>query len=493
MTKIKIIHSLIIFILFISSALAGSVSDNDKLTKKKNKDQFTEFVTNKLNRLKANTKKVGNKLIDTMDVNRDGKIDSRIIYLSGSLFKEEADFNFDGKFDKTDWYYKTGDIIQSTTIDRNFDGKVDLKIIKTRKGAKKGHYITIHYKDHNFDGIFDSKKTTENSELQASWQASNGQEPSVNCAVDQYADVHLPAILKATDRKLVDELKQVIGRPNYLAYFNPTAKTYGFDIKVQSACKQEGSEADRRLFKNENIQESIKKGVICMGKFDNNQNLQASINFRKVLAGLTGHDVDDNGTKINRHNSPLKLICKLEDTSSFDWDTNLAGTERVQTLAVATTTNDSRILQSNPNITKVDDPPLIIFRPGLAAALDKSMTYYPTQRDDEKFAKLIFHEYLHTSLGTTHAANEDNLNPNISPDYSQQTTVDYAQACGDFCFSGTGQDSKLTELSEVICKGTFQYPSSGSNDSNVRGYAQTMTEIRNIKIRMKEQSSQILQ
>jgi hypothetical protein len=483
MNLIRPVHSFLLLFLFVSTAFA----DANSIQKKNSKDKFQKIIVKKLNRLRAKTKVIGNKLIDTMDVNRDGKIDSRMVYLNGTLFKEEADYNFDGKFDKTDWYYKTGDIIQTTTIDRNYDGKVDWKIIKTLKGAKQGHYLTVQYYDNNFDGTFDTKRSKNISELQATTKASNDQGQSVNCAVDQYTDVHLPAILNDDDYQLVDELIHVFqNSDSYREYFDNDSNTYGFNIKVQSACKQEGSKADQELFKDENIQESIKKGVVCMAELDTNPGtkLQSSINFRKILAGLTGHDLDDNGDKARRHGSPLKLVCKLPSTNQFNWSTGITGLQNLQLLAVATTTNNDQTSAANLGITKIAKPPVIVFRPGIAAALGASMKYYPNQHESDKFSKLVFHEYIHTALGTTHAVEEDNAS--IAPNFAQQTTVDYAQVCGDYCFSGPDQNVELTRLSKIVCQGSYSYPSSKSDNPNIPAdYASAMNKIRNIKIKMK--------
>jgi hypothetical protein len=440
----------------------------DKKKTKKNKNKFAKFVKTELSRLNSKTIIQGNKRIVTMDVNNDEKIDVELVYINDVLFKEKADFNYDGKFDKTDWYFVKGDIIQTTTIDSNYDGKVDIKIVKSYKDAIAGHIKSTEFTDKDFDGKFDTKKTRQFSEFQTMNQSDESlytlPSQRINCAVDDYQKVHLPAIINASDETMVEQLEWAVNK-KWEPYFNNfDNEEYNFQIQVQKSCQQEGTPENQQLFADSNIQESLKLGVSCMGRLNNTAiNPQSSINFRKVIAGLTGYD--HNGVRSRRHNNPLRLVCKLEDPQPGFWDP-----EGSTVYAMATISNT---ISDNNKITRVgQNPPLVVFRPDLAASLNGKKQDYPNQYLREKFHKLVFHEFIHTSLGTTHAENEN------SHDVSN---VDYAQACGDYCFRGPGQNTELTGLSRRICSGEFTMERATSDSSNRTEYIRIMRRIKQLK------------
>jgi hypothetical protein len=443
-------------LLLISFSTQSYAESKTPKTVKIKKDKFTRFVLNHLKKLNAKSIIKGNKRIETMDVNHDGKVDVESVYINNKLFTEKADYNHDGKFDKMDWYFQNGDILQTTTFDSNYDGKVDLKIVKTMKGATSGNYLVITYKDKDHDGKFDSKKTISYPELQS---ASSSQD-SVNCSVDQYEDVHLPAILNKEDDKLLDELSYFIS-DNFFNSYVDNKDNANFQIKVQTACQREGPKENKDLFKETNIQNSLKEGIVCMGELNNSSpGTQASMNFRKLIAGLA--EFDYNGTTSRRTDSRLKLICKLPEEVDHNWKVNVGG-QQIQTYAVATTSYDT---SRNEKITQIaNDPPLIIFPPNLAGLLEKKKPDYPNQDVLAKFKRLVFHEYIHTSLGTTHATEEN---------YAYGT-IDYASACEDYCFRGPGQGSELIELSRGICGG--KYPTA-SDDRYIRDMRR-ITSIKN--------------
>jgi hypothetical protein len=422
----------------------------------KDNNKFAQFIKSELIRLNSKTKISGNKRIITMDINNDGKVDSELIYINNKLFKEQLDFNYDGTFDKIDWYFMTGELLQTTTIDSNYDGQVDIKIIKTLKGASAGYIKRTKYRDKDFDGKFDSKITTEFAELQS--QSTYQNEAHVNCALDDYQEVHLPAIIDNNDQKLITDLEWAVKNRWEPYYDTRGLGQYNFKIQVQKSCQQEGAKENQDLFANSNIQESLKKGVTCMGQLnDTSKNPQSSVNFRKVIAGLTGYD--HNGSRSERHNNPLRLVCKLEKQIPEVW--NPPG-ETVY--AMATTSNR---ISSNNSITNIgEQPPLIIFRPKLAKSLEARKVDYKGQGLREKFHKLLFHEFIHTALGTSHAKNERHNVDN----------VDYAQACGDYCFKQAGIDTELTKKSRRICSGEFSMERGNSED-----YARVMKRIKEIR------------
>lgn len=86
----------------------------------------------------------------TKDLDRDGKIDTWIIYDDeGFPLKASFDRHVDGKPDA--WKYYRKGLVYKREWDRNFDGKPDLRIFESF-----GRFTEKVYDD-NFDGKFDRK------------------------------------------------------------------------------------------------------------------------------------------------------------------------------------------------------------------------------------------------------------------------------------------------------------------------------------------------
>lgn len=400
----------------------------------------------------------GNKRIETMDVNGDNIVDARMEYINGKLYKEELDLNFDGKFDEVEWNYQQGNKIRVKTIDKNFDGKVDKKIVETTSGAKNNFFfIQKIYKDNDYDGVFDVKSKREIPFHQRMNQGipqaqillgnQNGQDVifrSMTCGESDYARMHLPGILDEKQTEQLNSLMRIVGERSYNKSLLGDGRIQ-FRLEIQNSCLLEGSEQDRSLFQEGNILESLKNGLSCLGGFvgagNYNANTKAASNFRKALAGLNRKHITVNDNKQEEINKVdrLHLVCKLPDHLEQSWTENLDGNE-VEAFAMATTS----YLEERNKFSEVAKVPNIVFRPGLFQELSGNSwpREWPNQNAKDKFQELVFHEYLHTALGTRHKANE----------------IDFAEACGDACFnkpSDSPVSTKIRTTAMEICSGTL--------------------------------------
>lgn len=90
--------------------------------------------------------------IEEFDSNTDGNIDHLVrINTDGDKVMESIDFNFDGKMD--DLYFYSEGIIIRREIDSNFDLKIDVWVY-----IRDGSFIEKYEQDLDFDGIIDKVK-----------------------------------------------------------------------------------------------------------------------------------------------------------------------------------------------------------------------------------------------------------------------------------------------------------------------------------------------
>jgi len=87
----------------------------------------------------------GEKYKVEIDSNMDGKADGSSFHKSGFRYLIESDTNYDGVYD-----YVIDNIKNITTIDSNYDGKVDIQ-----------EFVDHRDIDENFDGIFEHKEDKE--------------------------------------------------------------------------------------------------------------------------------------------------------------------------------------------------------------------------------------------------------------------------------------------------------------------------------------------
>jgi len=88
-----------------------------------------------------------------LDSNGDGQTDYtvRTHVKTGDKMIEILDFNHDGRMD--DFYYYEGSILRERAVDSNYDGFVDLWVY-----IEEGVYIAYYEKDTDFDGKMDELK-----------------------------------------------------------------------------------------------------------------------------------------------------------------------------------------------------------------------------------------------------------------------------------------------------------------------------------------------
>lgn len=85
------------------------------------------------------------------DRDYDGRIDCRVVYdREGRRLREELDFNLDGRMDDF-YYFEKGELIRQE-IDSNFDDRIDIWVYLV------GPYIRRYEMDKDFDGRVDLVK-----------------------------------------------------------------------------------------------------------------------------------------------------------------------------------------------------------------------------------------------------------------------------------------------------------------------------------------------
>jgi len=436
-------------------------------------NQSIESLIRTIKSYKQKTIISGNETIHLMDYNKDGKIDAEYHYIDGVLFSEKLDLNQDEKWDKSHWYYRKGNILKTSTIDSNLDGKVDLKIVQTREGAKKGHFIQKTFIDKDFDGKFDTKKVTEINNHQAGVNATRPNEvrevrnDETECNVETFNEFY-PATLKKKIVNAVNHVLDAILRDNEEAEKQEKKVTWNIDL--QKSCKT--SPQHKKLVNERNFVQGLKTGLTCMHNlsvnvndpkeglskpkrrlygvrdYNNGRRIEAKNNFYKAVAGLFGHDfLVGLDNEFNDHGRKLTLICeppKVLMPFLFNRDSK-------NIYARATVASGEGIESHENHLNGYFPAPNIVFSPKLK---DQVMSKakrpdYPGEDEHKIMQKLIFHEYLHTALGTTHS----------------EDSVDMAETCATFCFNKPSKKDELgLEMRKIggeICGGNF---SSAQND-----------------------------
>ncbi|GEM_PF-691896 len=87
-----------------------------------------------------------------LDSNNDGEIDYLVkTGVDGEKEMEVLDYNHDGKMD--DFYIYDSGVLEQRAIDSNSDGMIDIKVY-----LEEGVYILHYEEDSNFDGEMDVQK-----------------------------------------------------------------------------------------------------------------------------------------------------------------------------------------------------------------------------------------------------------------------------------------------------------------------------------------------
>lgn len=106
-------------------------------------------VTEILSQFDSNTE---DSLIEEYDSNNDGNIDYFVrINFDGDKIMESMDFNHDGKMD--DLYFYSNGIIVRREVDSNFDSNIDIWVY-----IKDGTLIEKYEQDLDFNGDIDKTK-----------------------------------------------------------------------------------------------------------------------------------------------------------------------------------------------------------------------------------------------------------------------------------------------------------------------------------------------
>ncbi len=482
--------TLMLLSLSISSSHAQQAKQNKVKPYTKSEKSIGDIAM-KIRKMVMSTKRVEDKVIHVFDYDGDGKQDAELTLIGEEVFSEKLDYDKDGKFDKQVWNYQTGDVLTTVSEDKNLDGKIDYKLVKTLKGAKKGHFIMIEYKDKDHDGKFDSKKTTEVEIHQAGGPTGPN---CINCATGEYENAHLPRIIDQEAEYHLETFLKYSNRKNpaLLRSLKPQGELK-FKIHVQKDCF---GDSFKPLFEMEDsgdenqypklIQDSLETGMRCMenlaldSRLPNNPSAiqrrvedarvrTATNNMVKAVGGLIGYSFlelqpgqNDQYIFDQYHGQRLSFICNSHgQINEGEWIES-AGNMTAQTYAGDSA--ESRDIFAKGTIAKrgvltnhVNDvrgrysAPNIVFNPNIANLLRDNGPWvkeYNGQGRTEKFKELVFHEYLHTALGTMHTNNE--------------SQVDLAQTCGDFCFHNPAPGDKIgveiKKLSGDICSGQFAGP-----------------------------------
>jgi hypothetical protein len=425
-----------------------------------------EPMKERLEAMKMRTIVVGDKVTHLMDYNKNGVADAEYMYIDGKLYSEKLDHNNDGKWDRSSWYYQSGEVISTTTLDTNLDGKVDVKIVKTTKNAKSGFFIKKIYSDKDFDGKFDSKKTFTINNHQAAAASAPGHNHCINCEIRAMEQAHYPAVLNNDTEDILFDLMEKVRNTSLenQMYSRPgISGELGYTFNIQPECKT--SDQHKNLLTRTNITEGLKKGLGCMEKLARpgalnvasingvNRTINANHNLFKAVAGLVGYDYF--GKKNGRedfvpHGQYVSFVCKPPARAN-----GLFTPVNSRTVLARATIQRRDGLDNHINRLKDHgySAPNIAFNPRLSTELRRQPLDYAGQNESAKMQKLIFHEFLHTSLGTEHSPDED------MGDYRG---VDYADTCADFCFnnpaSGDALGTEIKRISGEICGGNFTMP-----------------------------------
>ena len=427
-----------------------------------------EPMKERLEAMKMRTIVVGDKVTHLMDYNKNGVADAEYMYIDGKLYSEKLDHNNDGKWDRSSWYYQSGEVISTTTLDTNLDGKVDVKIVKTTKNAKPGFFVKKIYSDKDFDGKFDSKKTFTINNHQAAAASDPGHNHCINCETRAMEQAHYPAVLNRNTEDIFFDLMEKVGNTSLenQMYSRPgISGELGYSFNIQPECKT--SDQHKNLLTRTNITQGLKKGLGCMETLARGDDaLNAKHNLYKAVAGLVGYDYF--GKKNGRedfvpHGQYVSFVCKLPEKANrlFKASDNLvqqhqSGASAISRTALARATiQRSGGLDGHSNLLRdfKYSAPNIAFNPNLSTELRKQPLDYAGQNESAKMQKLIFHEFLHTSLGTVHSPNEH---------LGKYRGVDFADTCADFCFnnpaSGDALGREIKRISGEICAGNFDMP-----------------------------------
>lgn len=464
---VVLVRKLILCFTFMSFITSGAQAGSDK-------DNSIKPFMQKLKSMKLRTLTVGDKVTHYMDFNRNGRADAEYMYIGGKLFSEKIDLNNDGKWDKSVWYYQEGKVLKSSTLDTNLDGKVDVKIVETVEGAKPGFFIKKVYLDKDYDGRFDSKKTIEVDNHQAAGANAPGHNHCINCETRAMEQAHYPAVLdQKTEDTLFDLMDRV--RNNSLIddmYSRPgLGGELGYTFNLQKECSSSNEHKD--LINRTNITQGLRKGLSCLQKLatpnaTNIGNISgidrygiATHNLYKSVAGLVGYDYFSSDNFVP-HGQYLSFVCKAPNVPGlFAASSNMmqqydSGAQaQMRTVMARATIQRPGGLNSHVNRLSGQgfSAPNIAFNPNLSTELKKQPQDYSGEDINKKMQKLIFHEFLHTSLGTEHSPNE---NAGI------YDSVDYADTCADYCFNNpAGGDAigrEIKRISGEICGGNFVTP-----------------------------------
>ena len=387
--------------------------------------EMSSEISKMVDKLNLKVKNVAGKRIVTVDSDQNGKPEIESIYINGKIFREKIDFDQDGDFDKVDIYFQSGNNFHITTLDTNNDNKVDVKIVRSRKASKNGYYSRVRYVDRDKDGVFDSKKSKEVSYLQ---HQHSRDDDCGECDSKAWSKVHLPGILENRYTSILNELTYDMSR----TYREGSKLTFRFEI--QNSCLDE-SNPDKELYSQAVLMQAMMTGLSCLGKLPGNM---AKRNFIKAVEGLIGAKgglpiAGSREDLVRGASKRVKLLC-TSTPEQVAWD--VGNTVR---FGYATTGPFSK--PSHNKFNSVADHPYIVFRPNLVKALRAKRSHIGGYTD--QFKALVFHEYLHTALGTSHEEDE----------------VDYATACENYCFADTrNQDDKskkIRESAKRICSGEY--------------------------------------
>ena len=500
-----------LFICIVSSSVFAQKHADQKKSKKDTERDVIYSIAHKIQKMVIKSTTVENKTTSLLDYNGDGKADAEFTILGAKLFSEKVDFNKDGKFDRQTWNYATGEVISTTTEDTNLDGKVDFKIVKTYKDAKPGHYVLIEYKDKNFDGTFDTKKTTQVELYQGMGTGRNVTGPGeicINCATGEYQNAHLPRILdQDAERHMRLFLQSENGNPGLLASLKENG-IFKFKVHIQEDCygpkfrpffDKEGPAPSQQYPKL--IKDSLETGMACMEELAYDaapsHATKATNNLVNAVGGLIGYGFlklkpgsQDDYVYDHHHGQRLSFICNAVDANispPLSWGDNssnmsaqIGGSANAASRTVFARGTIAREGDLNRHLNNVGGKyaaPNIVINPNIAKILNDDSVWkkeFNGQDRVEKFKEMIFHEYLHTSLGTAH-----------TPDESK---VDYAETCGDYCFhdpaGGDAIGNEIKRISGEIC--------SGMHSSADPMYKQKMKRLKCLKKKKEQTPNQLI-
>lgn len=319
--------------------------------------------------------------------------------------------------------------------------------------------------DKDYDGTFDTKKIVEIDNHQA---GAVERADATECNIKRHNRFY-PATLKTKVQDMIDYIVQdVLGANEESDEAYSVAETdYNFTwtIKVQEECEK--SDQHKDLLSKNNITQGLKKGLSCMYRLaipwqidgvkpeearkrpeykvrnlkeGADRTVEARNNLYKAVAELVGFDYLSDEKKY-KHKQKLTLVCEVPKNLH-----PLLFNRKEKSIYARATVSGTNGLESHENhLRGIAPAPNIVFTPKLKKLIKKKAERpdYPGETESKIVQKLMFHEYLHTALGTTH----------------KDDSVDMAETCATICFNKPSSrdklGSKMRDIAGEICGGNF--------------------------------------